>query len=159
MDQKTSGGKLRLGPVVGAHKEVGNARESSGARGQRSKFLRMDTERASSSTLGSRMETRGAFTIIAPNSARRDELKQQNKGDDAAIEKLRTQRAAVSYTVPKGGIVLGVAPEEQKKGREIQRARGPKVRVEKRPTRTVIQLKSEDIRETCAAAALARFGT
>ena len=158
MDQKTSGGKLRLGPVVGAHKEVGNARESSGARGQRSKFLRMDTERASSSTLGSRMETKGAFTIIAPNSTRRDELKQQNKGDDAAIEKLRTQRAAVTYTVPKGGIVLGVAPEE-KKGREIQRARGPKVRVEKRPTRTVIQLKSEDIREKCAAAALARFGT
>ena len=158
MDQKTSGGKLRLGPVAGAHKEVGNARESSGARGQRSKLLRMDTERASSSTLGSRMETRGAFTIIAPNSARRDELKQQNKGDDAAIEKLRTQRAAVTYTVPKGGIVLGVAPEE-KKGREIQRARGPKVRVERRPTRTVIQLKSEDIREKCAAAALARFGT
>jgi hypothetical protein len=68
-------------------------------------------------------------------------------------------RAAVSYTVPKGGIVLGVAPEEEKKGREIQRARGPKVRVEKRPTRTVIQLKLEDIREKCGAAALARFGT
>jgi hypothetical protein len=159
MDQKTSGGKLRLGRVEGAHKEVGNARESSGARGQRSKLLRMDTERASSRTLGSRMEARGAFTMIAPNSARRDELKRQNKGDDAAIETLRTQRAAVSYTVPKGGIVLGVAPEEEKKGREIQRARGPKVRVEKRPTRTVIQLKLEDIREKCGAAALARFGT
>lgn len=159
MDQKTSGGKLRLGRVEGAHKEVGNAREPSGARGQRSKLLRMDTERTSTGTLGSRMETRGAFTMIAPNSARRDELKQQNKGDDAAIGKLRTQRAAVSYTVPKGGIVLGVPPEEEKRGREIQRARGPKVRVERRPTRTVIQLKSEDIREKCAAAALARFGT
>ena len=76
----------------------------------------------------------GAYTVFAPSVSQRDELRRQNKvcviryvqmptcltrtlimlehlqGDEAAIEKLRARKTAVTYTVPKGQMSVCLFP-------------------------------------------------